>query len=104
FNEVGRRKALLGHRGGANDQHEQDGDDVLTRAHRSVGVGRLKEIRLAGWRRKASPGQTRAMEHSLQFTQRSWRICRKSEPLPKRLQPSTHFAQPIQSFSSIEYS
>ena len=37
------------------------------------------------------------MAHSLQFRQRSWRICRKSEPLPKRLQPSTHLAQPMQS-------
>ena len=36
------------------------------------------------------------MAHSLQLTQRSWRIWRKSEPLPNRLQPSTHLAQPMQ--------
>ena len=55
-------------------------------------------------RRMARAGQPRAAEQALQFAHRSCRIWRKSEPLPNAVQPFTHFAQPMQSFSSIVYS
>ena len=44
-----------------------------------------------------------AIEHSLQFKQRSWRTCRYSEPFINR-QPTTHLPQAMHSPSSIVYS
>src|SRR5882672_4529190 len=55
-------------------------------------------------REKARVGQARAIVHSLQFTQTSWRICRCIAPLPNVVQPFTHLEQPTQRDSSIRYS
>ena len=58
----------------------------------------LEKIRsLAGTRTKAWEGHARAMEHWLQFRQRSWRTCSCSDPLPYSVQPLTHLPQPMHS-------
>ena len=61
------------------------------------------DLVVAGTRSNAFEGQSRAIEHSLQLTQRSCLTCKYNEPFPKTPQPFTHLPQPTHSFSSIVY-